>query len=93
MLRKWRSKWVMRQRKGQTLFVLFSFTQIEEVEEEAKVVHSLYDLIEDFNVPIPPEDKAAYQVNNHALSSLLTNQPFPVFTMVFFYFNLRLYNS
>ena len=36
--------------------------QIEGVEDEAVIVKDLYDLIEKYQVPTPPEDLAVYQV-------------------------------
>lgn len=33
----------------------------QEIEEEANVIRALYDLIEKYNVPAPPEDVAVYQ--------------------------------
>ena len=36
--------------------------QIEPLEKEAMVVKDMYDLIEQYNVPVPPEDLAVYQV-------------------------------
>lgn len=36
--------------------------QIDEKEKEAEIVKQLYDLIDEFNVPVPPEDMAVYQV-------------------------------
>ena len=36
--------------------------QIDGVEEEAGVVKDLYDLVEQYQVPVNPEDMAVYQV-------------------------------
>lgn len=36
--------------------------QIDEKEKDAEIVKQLYDLIEEFTVPVPPEDMAVYQV-------------------------------
>lgn len=36
--------------------------QIDEKEKDSEVVKQLYDLIEQYNVPTPPEDLAVYQV-------------------------------
>ena len=37
--------------------------QIDGVEEEAGVVKDLYDLVEQYQVPVNPEDMAVYQVD------------------------------
>lgn len=36
--------------------------QIEGVEENAGIVKDLYDLVEQYQVPVNPEDMAVYQV-------------------------------
>jgi len=36
--------------------------QIDEQEKDAEIVKKLYDLIEQYTVPTPPEDMAVYQV-------------------------------
>lgn len=36
--------------------------QIDGVEEEAGIVKDLYDLVEQYQVPVNPEDMAIYQV-------------------------------
>lgn len=36
--------------------------QIDGVEEEAGIVKELYDLVEQYQVPVNPEDMAVYQV-------------------------------
>ena len=36
--------------------------QIDGVEEEAGIVKDLYDLVEQYQVPVNPEDMAVYQV-------------------------------
>ncbi|XP_041356323.1 dynein heavy chain 6, axonemal-like isoform X2 [Gigantopelta aegis] len=43
--------------------------RIEPMEKEAMVVKEMYDLIENYNVPVPPEDLAVYQT----LGSSITN--------------------
>ena len=35
---------------------------MDDIERDATVVKELYDLIETFKVPTPPEDLAVYQV-------------------------------
>ena len=37
--------------------------QIDGVEEEAGIVKDLYDLVEQYQVPVNPEDMAIYQVH------------------------------
>lgn len=32
------------------------------LEEETSIVKDLYDLVEKYQVPVPPEDNAVYQV-------------------------------
>ena len=39
--------------------------QVDSTEEEAGVVKDLYELIEKYHVPTPPEDLAVYQVHTH----------------------------
>lgn len=39
--------------------------QIDGVEEEAGIVKDLYDLVEQYQVPVNPEDMAVYQVNTY----------------------------
>ena len=36
--------------------------QVDGVEEEASIVKDLYDLMDNYQVPLPPEDLAVYQV-------------------------------
>ena len=43
------------------LDLFFSF-QIDEKEREAEIVKKFYDLIDLYEVPVPPEDLAEYQV-------------------------------
>jgi len=38
--------------------------QSQSVEEETNTVKDLYELIEKYGVPVPPEDLATYQVIN-----------------------------
>ncbi|TGZ67987.1 hypothetical protein CRM22_004505 [Opisthorchis felineus] len=42
-------------------FLVHMQTRIEPIEKEADVVKEIYDMIEAFNVPVPPEDYAVYQ--------------------------------
>ena len=42
--------------------------QIDGVEEEAGIVKDLYDLVEQYQVPVNPEDMAIYQVYTHDCS-------------------------
>ena len=44
--------------------------KIEGIEEEAGIVKDLYDLVEQYQVPVNPEDMAVYQVQC-TLSSVL----------------------
>ena len=37
--------------------------QIDGVEEETGVVKDLYDIVEQYQVPVNPEDMAVYQVH------------------------------
>ena len=37
--------------------------QIDEKEKQSETVKKLYDLIEEYTVPTPPEDLAVYQVS------------------------------
>ena len=39
--------------------------QIDAKEQDAEIVKRLYDLIEQYRVPTPPEDMAVYQVHFH----------------------------
>ena len=39
--------------------------QIDGVEEEAGIVKDLYDLVEQYQVPVNPEDMAVYQVHTY----------------------------
>ena len=41
---------------------LLLFFQVDDIERDATVVKELYDLIETYKVPTPPEDLAVYQV-------------------------------
>jgi dynein heavy chain len=41
--------------------------QIDGVEEEAGIVKDLYDLVEQYQVPVNPEDMAIYQVCIHVI--------------------------
>ena len=36
--------------------------QIDPLQKEAQIVNEMYELIEQFTVPTPPEDFAVYQV-------------------------------
>ena len=45
----------------QRIATFFLFLQIDPLEKEADVVKALYDLIELYEVPTPPEDFAVYQ--------------------------------
>lgn len=45
------------------VMLLFFFHQIEPLEKESMVVKDMYDLIDVFQVPTPPEDFAVYQVH------------------------------
>jgi len=39
------------------------------LEEETSIVKDLYDLVEKYQVPVPPEDNAVYQVGRlHRIS-------------------------
>ncbi|OON20089.1 dynein heavy chain, region 2 [Opisthorchis viverrini] len=42
-------------------FLVHMQTRIEPIEKEADVVKEIYDMIESFSVPVPPEDYAVYQ--------------------------------
>ncbi|CAH8497721.1 unnamed protein product, partial [Dicrocoelium dendriticum] len=42
-------------------FLVHMQTRIEPIEKEADIVKEMYDMIEIFNVPVPPEDYAVYQ--------------------------------
>ena len=44
---------------------------MEDIERDATVVKELYDLIETYKVPTPPEDFAVYQVKSLTLKSFL----------------------
>ena len=39
-----------------------SNTQSQSLEDETSTVKDLYELIEKYGVPVPPEDLATYQV-------------------------------
>ena len=41
---------------------LVCLAQIDPLEREAMVVKDMYELIEEYKVPTPPEDFAVYQV-------------------------------
>ena len=41
---------------------LFLYCQIEPLQKEAGIINDMYDLIDLFSVPTPPEDFAVYQV-------------------------------
>ncbi|KER18663.1 hypothetical protein T265_15906, partial [Opisthorchis viverrini] len=41
-------------------FLVHMQTRIEPIEKEADVVKEIYDMIESFSVPVPPEDYAVY---------------------------------
>ena len=43
----------------------------QEIEEEANVIRALYDLIEKYNVPAPPEDVAVYQTLTPSVNNML----------------------
>ena len=45
--------------------------QIEPLEKEARVVADMYELIERFTVPTPPEDFAVYQTLNPSIHNVL----------------------
>ncbi|KAF7237861.1 hypothetical protein EG68_12240 [Paragonimus skrjabini miyazakii] len=42
-------------------FMVHMQARLEPIEKEADVVKEIYDMIESFNVPVPPEDYAVYQ--------------------------------
>ena len=42
--------------------IILIFVQVDDIERDATVVKELYDLIESYKVPTPPEDLAVYQV-------------------------------
>ena len=44
--------------------ILFYFIQIEDLESDCTTAKELYNLIENYTVPTPPEDLAVYQVGN-----------------------------
>ena len=44
------------------------------LEEETSIVKDLYDLVEKYQVPVPPEDNAVYQVGRlHRISKAGSN--------------------
>ena len=43
----------------------------QEIEEEANVIRALYDLIDKYNVPAPPEDVAVYQTLTPSVNNML----------------------
>ena len=45
--------------------------QVERVDEEAGIVKELYDLIEKYQVPVPPEDLAVYQVSKGGTTNVV----------------------
>ena len=56
--------------KGSNLTYL-TITSSQEIEEEANVIRALYDLIEKYNVPAPPEDVAVYQTLTPSVNNML----------------------
>ena len=52
----------MIKRKRKLLITFICCWQIDPLEKEAMVVKDMYDLIEQYTVPTPPEDFAVYQV-------------------------------
>ena len=54
------------------MFVLLCFphVQIDPLEAEAAVVKNMYNLIEKYHVPSPPEDFAVYQTLNPSVSGV-----------------------
>ena len=46
---------------------------MDDIERDATVVKELYDLIETYKVPTPPEDLAVYQVLTKKSQSLCEN--------------------
>ena len=44
--------------------------QVDKVDEETGIVKDLYELIEKYQVPVPPEDLAVYQVRKGLTSAV-----------------------
>lgn len=57
------------------LIIIFCW-QIDPLEKEAMVVKDMYELIEQYTVPTPPEDFAVYQVISAIYRKLIENIPF-----------------
>lgn len=49
----------------------FHFFKIEDIEESATTIKELYELIDNYKVPTPPEDLAVYQVHRIPILNLL----------------------
>ena len=54
--------------------------KVDDIERAATVVKELYDLIETYKVPTPPEDLAVYQV----IEGLMLCEVFGLCTMALF---------
>ena len=51
-----------------TFSILFHLVQIEDLESDCTTAKELYNLIENYTVPTPPEDLAVYQVRKNSLT-------------------------
>ncbi len=52
----------------------FALFQIDPLQKEAQTVNEMYELIEQYKVPTPPEDFAVYQVKKPCFSMLDSNR-------------------
>ena len=48
--------------------------QVDDIDKDATTVKELYDLIETYKVPTPPEDLAEYQVSRRQKMRFCTRQ-------------------
>jgi hypothetical protein len=55
-----------------TSFFPFFFIQIEPLRDEANVVVAMYELIDRYQVPTPPEDFAVYQTLTPSINNVLS---------------------